>query len=97
MNALISRGPPSLREDALELIGELVDFRMYICVASQPNIRMTLEPLTYLKISLHDERGKKENITAYINSVAHSDKRQRDEDQNLVIDTLSPKWRWHVS
>ena len=51
---------------------------VHLSVASLPEIdnRMTLDPLTYLKIFLHDERGKKENLTAYIKSVAHSDKRK---------------------
>ena len=92
-----SSGTPSAREEALELIEELVDLKLanvHLCVTSRPeiDIRMTLEPLTSLKISLHDERGQKEDIIAYIKSVVRSDKkmrRWREEDQNLVIDTLS--------
>jgi hypothetical protein len=48
--------------------------------------------LTTLKISLHEEGGQKEDIIKYIESVVHSDRRMRkwrEEDQNLVIDTLS--------
>jgi hypothetical protein len=90
-------GTPSAREEVLELIEELVDLKLanaHLCVTSRPeiDIRMTLEPLTSLKISLHDERGQKEDIIAYIKSVVRSDKkmrRWREEDQNLVIDTLS--------
>jgi hypothetical protein len=90
-------GSPSAREEVLELIEELVDLKLpnvHLCVTSRPeiDIRMTLEPLTSLKISLHDERGQKEDIIAYIKSVVRSDKkmrRWREEDQNLVIDTLS--------
>ena len=89
-------GTPSAREEVLELIEELVDLKLpnvHLCVASRPeiDIRMTLEPLTSLKISLHDERGQQEDIIAYIKFVVRSDKkmrRWREEDQNLVIDTL---------
>ena len=89
-------GTPSAREEVLELIQELVDLKLpnvHLCVASRPemDIRMVLEPLTSLKVSLHDESGQKEDIIAYIKSVVHSDRemrRWREEDQNLVIDTL---------
>jgi hypothetical protein len=89
-------GMPSAREEVLELIEELVDLKLpnvHLCVASRPeiDIRMTLEPLTSLRISLHDERGQQEVIIAYIKFVVRSDKkmrRWREEDQNLVIDTL---------
>jgi hypothetical protein len=53
---------------------------------------MVLEPLTSLKISLHDESGQKEDIIKYIKSAVRSDRRMRrwrEEDQTLVIDTLS--------
>jgi hypothetical protein len=56
------------------------------------DIRTGLEPLTSLKISLHDESGQKEDIIDYIKSVVRSDRRMRrwrEEDQNLVIDSLS--------
>jgi hypothetical protein len=90
-------GTPSAREEVLELIQELVDLKLpnvHLCVASRPemDIRMVLEPLTSLKISLHDESGQKEDIIAYIKSVVHSDRemrRWREEDQYLVIDTLT--------
>ena len=90
-------GTPSAREEVLELIGELVDLKLpnvHLCVASRPeiDIRQELELLTSLQISLHDESGQKGDIIAYIKSVVRSDKRMRrwrEEDQNLVIDTLS--------
>ena len=92
-------GRPSAREEVLDLIEELVDLKLpnvHICVASRPeiDIRMVLEPLTSLKISLHDEIGQKEDIIAYIKSVVRSDRRIRrwkEEDKQLVIDTLSDK------
>ena len=90
-------GRPSAREEVLKLVEELVDLKLpnvHLCVASRPemDIRMVLESLTSLKTSLHDENGQKQDITDYIKSVVRSDKnmrRWREEDQNLVIDTLS--------
>jgi hypothetical protein len=92
-----SSGTPSAREEVLELIEELVNLKfpnLHLCVASRPeiDIRVLLEPLTSLKISLHDEGGQKEDIITYIKSVVLSDRtmrRWREEDQTLVIDTLS--------
>jgi hypothetical protein len=92
-------GRPSARGEVLELIEELVNLKLpnvHLCVASRPetDIRMVLEQLTSLKISLHDEIGQKEDIIKYINSVVRSDKNMRrwkEEDKQLVIDTLSEK------
>ena len=74
-----SSGTPSAREEVLELIGELVDLKIpnvHLCVASRPemDIRMILDPLTTLKLSLHDEIGQKEDIVKYIKSVVYSDR-----------------------
>ena len=90
-------GRPSAREKVLDLIEDLVNLELpnvHLCVASRPeiDIRMVLEPLTSLKISLHDEIGQKKDIIKYIKSAVLSDRRMRkwrEEDQNLVIDTLS--------
>ena len=90
-------GTPSAREEVLGLIEELVELKLqnvHLCVASRPeiDIRVVLDPLTSLKISLHDESGQKEDIIMYIKSVVRSDRtmrRWREEDQTLVIDTLS--------
>ena len=92
-------GTPSPREEVLDLIQELVDLKLpnvHLCVASRPemDIRLVLEPLTPLKISLHDEIGQKEDIINYIKSVVRSDRSMRrwtEEDKKLVIDTLSDK------
>ena len=92
-------GKPSAREEVLELIQELVDLKLpnvHICVASRPemDIRMVLEPLTSLKISLHDENGQKEDIIEYIKSVVRSDqsmRRWKEGDKKLVVDTLSDR------
>ncbi len=90
-------GTPSAREEVLELIEEIVDLdlpNVRLCVASRPeiDIRMVLESLKPLQISLHDEHGQQEDIVEYIKSVVYSDRRMRkwrEEDQNMVIDTLS--------
>ena len=92
-------GRPSARGEVLDLIEELVDLKLsnvHLCVASRPemDIRMSLESLTLLKISLHDEIGQKEDIIEYIKSVVHADRsmrRWKEEDKQLVIHTLSSK------
>ena len=94
-----SSGTPSAREEVLEIIGELVDLELpnvHLCVASRPemDIRLTLDPLTTLKISLHDETGQKADIVKYVESVVYSDpnmKRWNKDDKNLVVVTLSEK------
>jgi hypothetical protein len=92
-------GTPSAREDVLEFVEEIVNLKLpnvNLCVASRPemDIRLVLEPLTALKISLHDEIGQKKDIVEYINSIVHSDRsmrRWKEEDKQLVVDTLSGK------
>ena len=92
-------GTQSAREEVLELVEELVCFNLpnvHLCVTSRPevDIRRVLEPLMPLQISLHDERGQKEDIIKYIKAMVHSDKsmrKWREEDQKLVIDVLSEK------
>ena len=92
-------GTPSAREDVLEFVEEIVNMKLSkvnLCVASRPemDIRLVLEPLTTLKVSLHDEIGQKKDITEYINFIVHSDgnmRRWNEEDKQLVVDTLSRK------
>jgi hypothetical protein len=92
-------GTPSARQEVLELIEELVDLNLpnvHLCVASRPemDIRMVLDPLTSLKLSLHDEGGQKEDIIEYIKFIVRSDRsmrRWKEEDKQLVIDTLSER------
>jgi hypothetical protein len=92
-------GTPSPREDVLEFVEEIVKLKLSnvkLCVASRPemDIRLVLEQLTTLKISLHGEIGQKKDIVEYINSIVRSDSRMRrwnEEDKQLVIDTLSGK------
>jgi hypothetical protein len=94
-----SAGTPSAREDVLEFVKEIVNLKLpnvNLCVASRPemDIRLVLEPLTTLKISLHDEIGQKKDIVEYINSKVRSDagmRRWNEEDKQLVVETLSGK------
>jgi hypothetical protein len=92
-------GTPSAREQVLKLVKEFVGWQLpnvHLCLTSRSeiDIRMVLEPLTPLRISLHDEIGQKKDIINYIKDVILSDKKMqkwREEDQQLVIDTLSEK------
>jgi hypothetical protein len=92
-------GLPTPREEVLDLIDNLVGLRLpnlHICVTSRPeiDIQSILEPLTTLRVSLHNQTGQKEDIVNYVSSVVHSDKkmrRWREEDRNLVIETLSER------
>jgi hypothetical protein len=92
-------GTPSARESVLEFVEEIVNLKLpnvHLCVASRPelDIRLVLEPLTMLKISLHDEIGQKKDIIEYIDSIVRSDRNMRrwkEEDKQLVVDTLSGK------
>jgi len=94
-----SSGMPSPREQVLEFLQELVKLslpNLHICVTSRPevDIRTALEPLTSRKVSLHDQSGQKKDIIQYVTEVVRSDpkmQRWRDEDQKLVIDTLSER------
>ena len=90
-------GMPSPREQVLDLVNELVVIpspNLRLCVTSRPeiDIRRVLEPLTSLRVSLHEQSGQKRDIVEYVTSVVQSDvkmRRWRDEDKNLVIETLS--------
>jgi hypothetical protein len=92
-------GTPSAREEVLELIGELVDLELpnvHVCVASRPemDIRLVLDPLTTLKISLHDEAGQKDDIVKYIKYVVNSDRKMQrwnEDDKIIVVGMLSDK------
>lgn len=92
---------PSPRERVLQLLKGLVDLRLpnvHICATSRPEIDIchVLEPLTTLRMALHDQGGQKEDIVKYIRSIVYSDSEQimerwRTEDKELVIETLSKR------
>jgi hypothetical protein len=92
-------GMPTPREEVLDLVKDLIGLRfpnLHVCVTSRPeiDIQTTLEPLTSLRVSLHNQTGQKKDITDYISSVVSSDpkmRRWREEDRNLVIETLTER------
>ena len=92
-------GMPTAREKVLDFLEDLVGLRLsnvHICVSSRPefDIRTSLEPLASFSMLLDDECGQKADISGYIKSVVHSDRRMRRwsaENKQLVIDTLSVK------
>ena len=93
-----SSGTPSARGEVLELIKELIGLQLpnvHLCVASRPelDIRNVLESLNSLQISLHDEAGQEADIIAYIKSLVKANHAPdwTEEDENLVINTLSQR------
>ena len=95
----ITSSVPSPREEVLELVDELVGLHLpnlHICVTSRPelDIQDILEPLAACPVSLHNESGQKQDIIEYVRAFVYSDRRMqrwRDEDKDLVINTLSEK------
>ena len=91
----------SPRDEVLALVEGLIKLNLpnlRLCVTSRPetDIRSSLELLTSTSnsISLHDESGQKKDIVDFVRSVVYSDKkirRWREEDKDLVIETLSDK------
>ena len=94
-------GIPSPRERILQLLKELIELQLpnlHICVTSRPEIgiKHVIEPLTSLRVSLHDQTGQKEDIEAYVRSIVYSDsepimRRWRTEDKEHVVEALSER------
>src|ERR1700679_2813842 len=94
-------GFPSAREGVLQLVKGLADLRhpnLRICVTSRPeiDIKDVLEPLTFLRVSLHDQSEQKKDIADYVRSVVYSNlepiiRRWKKEDKDLVIEVLSER------
>ena len=90
---------PSPRELVLEFVEELVGLHLpnvHICVTSRPehDIQAVFERLTSHPVSLHDESGQQDDISNFVDSFVRSDQRMRrwrEEDKDLVINTLSEK------
>ena len=90
---------PSPREQVLTLLTHLVESRLgnlRLCVTSrsETDIKIALEPLTFRSISIHDERGQKEDIENYIKSVVNTDpknRRWKQQDKELVIKVLTER------
>ncbi len=97
----ITSGIPSARERVLQLLKELIDLglpKLHICVTSRPeiDIRNAIEPLTSLRVSLHDQTGQKEDIADYVRSIVYSNsdtnmKRWKKEDKEIVVKTLAER------
>ena len=91
-----SFGLPSPRDEVLQLVKELKE--LHICATSRPevDIRSVLESLAFHSFSLHDESGQKTDIANYVRNVVNLSpsmamRRWRDDDKNLVIDTLTER------
>jgi hypothetical protein len=92
---------PSPRQKVLDFVDDMIGRNhssLCICITSRPeqDIQATLNPLTSTsrRVSLHEEVGQREDINNYILSFVHSNKtmrRWRDEDKELVINTLSER------
>jgi len=97
----ITSGIPSARESILQLLKELVDLglpKLHIFTTSRPeiDIRNAIEPLTSLRVSLHDQTGQKEDIADYVRSIVYSNsdtnmKRWKKEDKEIVVKTLAER------
>jgi hypothetical protein len=87
----------SPREEVLSLLEDLIEARftnLRICVTSRSevDIKAILDPLTCHSVSLHDERGQKEDIKKYIESTISTNRNMQDrssEHKQLVINTLT--------
>ena len=92
-------GYPTPREKVLKATEKLVNLRLphvCFCIMSRPevDIRDALESLAAHNLSLHDQVGQNQDISEYIKSVVYSDpkmRRWREEDKQLVINTLTEK------
>ena len=92
-------GIPTSREKVLKLVKDLHSLRLphlRICITSRPefDIRSSLEHLASHCVSLHDEGGQRKDITDYLEHVVKTDPkmgRWRENDKQLVIDTLARK------
>ena len=90
---------PSPREEVLALLKDLIDsqhLNLRICMTSRPeaDIKLVLDPLTFRSISLHDEKGQKEDIEKYIKSVVTTSgkmRRWKPGHKELVIDVLTKR------
>ena len=92
-------GIPPSREKVLQLVKNLIEVHhpnLRLCITSRPefDIRATLDSLATQQVSLHDEKGQKQDIIDYVTSILHSDskmKKWRDVDKNMVVEKLSEK------
>jgi hypothetical protein len=89
----------SAREKVLMLVEDLINSQLAnlrMCVTSrlEADIKPVLEPLTFRSISLHDERGQKEDIENYIKSIVNTNRNMRRwkaEHRQRVFDVLTER------
>jgi hypothetical protein len=89
----------SPREKLLSFLEDLVEAKfpnLRICVTSRPevDIEAILKPLAFRSVSLHDERGQKDDIIKYIESTVNMNKNMKNWNpahRQLVIDVLTQK------
>ena len=94
-----SSGCRTPREQVLIILKHLIDLKLrhvHFCITSRPeiDIRAALEPLTIYNPPLHEQDGQNQDIVNYIKNFVHSDpkmRRWREEDKQLVIETLTRK------
>ena len=92
-------GVVSPRERVLEQVERLVGEHLpnvRICVTSRPeaDIQATLTTLASHTVSLNEEEGQRKDIADYVRWIVYSDKKMRrwkDEDKEMVVETLSRK------
>ena len=85
------------RSKVLMLVEDLVNSKhpnLRICVTSRPedDMKVSLQPLAFHSVSIHDEIGQLEDIENYIKSVVKTNRkmqRWKPEDKQLVIDVLT--------
>ncbi|KAI9447263.1 hypothetical protein BJY52DRAFT_361263 [Lactarius psammicola] len=99
-------GVPTPRETVLSLVGDLVRMQLpslHVCVTSRPeiDIKTVLGSLAYSSVSLHNESGQQKDISDYVHTVVHTDRKMRKwraEEKKLVVEELSNKadgmFRW---
>jgi hypothetical protein len=88
---------PSPREEVLILLEDLINSELpnlRICVTSRPevDIKSVLAPLAFCSVSLHEERGQREDIENYIKFVVNRNRKMRrwtPEQKQLVIEELT--------
>jgi hypothetical protein len=94
-------GTPSARDEVLDFLEDLVGSshsNLFVCVTSRPeqDIQTVLNPLTpeSCRVALHEEIGQTEDINNYVRAFVYTDRamrRWKEEDKELVINTLSER------
>jgi hypothetical protein len=87
------------REQVLSFLGDLAKAKLQnlrLCVTSRPevDIEAILGPLAFRSVSLENERGQKDDIKAYIESIVHMDQKMKSwnaKQKQIVIEALTEK------